>query len=111
MIRFFMTVLVFSFSLQVMAEDKKEESTNSSEDKSTYVMCKNGNVVRTIRIELKGQSCRAFYTKQGVDKEVGKSATPAVCHQVTDRIRKNLEASSWKCKDISHARVSSSRAD
>lgn len=79
--------------------------------KPNYLMCKNNNVVRTIRIEKKGRACRTTYTKEGVDSVVGKSGSMALCQDVFDKIKDNLEKASWKCKDITQARVSTSIVD
>ena len=73
-----------------------------------YFMCKNGAAVRTIRIQKKTGSCKTFYTKEGVDSMVGKSYRAEVCDDVANRIKTNLEKGDWKCRDISHSRVSSS---
>jgi hypothetical protein len=72
----------------------------------TYVMCKSGSAVRTIRVQKKNNSCRTLYTKEGVDATVSKSVNPTVCGDVAGRIKVNLESSNWKCKDISNARLS-----
>ena len=94
-------IVVFSIlmSFSAFAEDQ---------GKSTYILCKNGSVVRTIRVQLKGQSCKAIYTKEGTDQVVGKSGTPDVCFDIANKIKVNLEVGNWKCKDISQTRVSSS---
>lgn len=76
--------------------------------KSSYVLCKNKEIVRTIRIHNKNGSCRTTYTKEGLDTEVGKSKTNDVCENVLNNIRKNLESANWKCKDISESRLSMS---
>jgi hypothetical protein len=81
---------------------------HADEETQTYFLCKNGAAVRTMRVEQKDQGCKAFYTKSGVDKVVGKSGTSDVCLQVVNRIKSNLETGSWKCRDISQTRVSSS---
>lgn len=101
------SVLLMSFCL-FAEEVTTEKVADKSADKSTYTLCKNGVAVRTIRVQLKGQSCKAIYTKEGTDQVVGKSGTPSVCYDVASKIRTNLEAGSWKCKDISQTRVSSS---
>jgi hypothetical protein len=76
--------------------------------KTDYVMCKNGEVVRTVRIEKNKGICQTTYTKEGVGTTVGKSAAQSVCRKVLGRIRENLEKANWKCKDITQSRVSSS---
>ncbi len=105
------------FSMQIFAEEAVEKTkkieaspseTVSQTTKPNYMMCKNNNIVRTIRIEKKGRSCKTTYTKEGVDSIVGKSGSMALCQDVFDKIKDNLEKASWKCKDITQARVSTS---
>lgn len=91
--------------------EKKMEET-SSDKPGTYYLCKLNNVVRTMRITTdKNGVCEATYTKEGVDKVVGKSGTADRCIKVISNIKENLEKAAWKCKDISQARVSSSLND
>lgn len=98
--------------LPVFAEPPVEAGVQAiAESKSNYLMCKNSNVVRTLRIERVGRSCRTTYTKDGVDAVVGKSGDPGLCREVFEKIRENLEKASWKCKDISQSRVSTSSVE
>ena len=84
-----------------------EVSTTTEKD-STYMMCKNKKVVRTVRVEKKNNGgCKTTYTKEGVDQNVGESWVASRCLKVLKNIRINLEKANWKCKDISEARVSS----
>lgn len=84
----------------------------SSDKQGSYYLCRLNNIVRTIRVNAeKDGACEATYTKEGVDKVVGKSATAERCYKVVSNIKDNLEKASWKCKDISQARVSSSTED
>lgn len=102
----FLTAL--SFMTAIVLSARAEESAQlPSQVKPTYVMCKNKDVVRTIRIVKTGTSCKVVYTKDGVDSIVGKSSTEDVCREVFDKIKINLEKADWKCKDITQARVSS----
>lgn len=74
---------------------------------TTYLMCKNKNVVRTVRVLKKeGGGCQTAYTKEGVDQVVSESQWSKGCEKVLNNIRVNLEKASWKCKDISDARIS-----
>lgn len=113
--------LLVSFLLVITAfsalaeEPKKEEvsaadaATESSGKDTTYLICKNNNVVRTVRVHKKANGgCETTYTKDGVDQSVGASWTVSRCSKVLGNIRTNLEKANWKCKDISEARVSSS---
>jgi|SRR6185312_8798468 len=84
-------------------------TVNNNDQQGSYYLCKLNNVVRTMRVNAeKDGACEATYTKEGVDKVVGKSATIARCFKVISNIKENLEKATWKCKDISQARVSSS---
>jgi hypothetical protein len=78
-----------------------------AEERPSYIMCKSGPIVRTIRVQLNGRACKAYYTKEGVDQIVGYSASPDLCYVIAGKIRINLENNHWKCRDISQTRVSS----
>jgi hypothetical protein len=94
-----LSIFVLVTSFVALAEEKTPQPS--------YILCKNGPIVRTMRVQLNGRACKAFYTKEGVDQLVGRSGTPDLCFTVIDKIRINLEVNHWKCKDISQARVSS----
>lgn len=71
------------------------------------IICKNDKSVRTLRTDKSsGGGCRAIYTKQGVDQVVGASMRESGCETVLEGIRKTLEGSVWKCRDIKEALVS-----
>jgi hypothetical protein len=123
-----MTGIFLSVSPAALAEDsasasKPVDSLNASANQETnlvkvdsensdgklegsYYLCKSGPAVRTIRIQKKGNICKTFYTKEGVDKVVSKSSKSENCVDVASKIKHNLEVSDWKCKDISKARLS-----
>lgn len=98
-----LVLVLFSFS-SGFAEDKPIESAPAA--KTSYLMCKSGAVVRTIRVEKKNNTCRTTYTKDGVETTVGKSTQEELCYEVFEKIRSNLEKGNWRCKDISSSRVS-----
>ena len=100
--------LVLTALFPNFAFSQNETPTEVKKELPTYVICKNKDVVRTIRVERFSQACKTTYTKNGEDKIVGKSKTEDVCIEVLANIKKNLEESNWKCKDISASRVSSS---
>lgn len=82
--------------------------TPSLEKDVTYLICKNKTAVRTLRVQTrKNGTCFTTYTKNGVDQIVSSSKESQTCTKVLGNIRENLEKASWKCKDISEARVSS----
>ena len=71
------------------------------------IICKNDKSVRTLRADKTSDGgCRAIYTKRGVDQVVGSSVRENGCESVLDGIRKTLEGSIWKCRDIKEAIVS-----
>jgi len=75
---------------------------------STYVLCRNQKMVRTIRIEsnVDGVTCMTKYTKAGVDQVVAASRSQNSCKTVLENIKTNLEKAAWNCKDISSSRIS-----
>ena len=71
------------------------------------IICKNEKSVRTLRTDKTSTGCRAIYTKQGVDQVVGASVRDSnACDSIIDGIRKTLEGSVWKCRDVKEAVIS-----
>ena len=106
-------ILILGFSLASYAEEKSPSSAQSTqttpEKEISYLICKNKSDVRTLRIQKhKNGSCSTTYTKNGVDKIVSNTMETQRCANVLLNIRVNLEKASYKCKDISEARVSTS---
>ncbi len=87
-------------TLSYAQEPPPEPPTNS------FIICKNQKNVRTIRVEknTKDGICIAFYTKAGLDKEVGRAQSDVSCLKVIANIKGNLESAGWKCKG--HDKVS-----
>ncbi len=86
---------------------------NKSEEASSYFLCKNQKTVRTIRIEkdTDENKCVAFYTKAGIDREVGRAQNVSTCEKVVENIKGNLEAANWKCRELGAVRITSSSSD
>jgi hypothetical protein len=107
-----LTIFIGAPALVMATEEasKPAEAAVATVDaNTTYLMCKNKADVRTVRVSKKNNGgCLTTYTKQGVDKIVNESWAPDRCEKVLNNIRTNLEKASWKCKDISDSRVSSS---
>lgn len=76
-----------------------------------YVLCKQKQIVRTIRVVQNDDGCTTEYTKAGVDRIVGAGEFLKSCRAVLKNIRGNLEGAAWRCRDISHARVDSNRQE
>ncbi len=73
-----------------------------------YVMCRNGKIVRTIRVETNPKDKNSWitmYTKNGVDEIVGEAKNPSSCDVVLERVQKTLETNSWKCRDMQNATI------
>lgn len=86
--------------------DLGEVTLESLEKKTIYWMCRNYSIVRTLQIETREGGCRTLYGKDGIERVVSQSQTPAGCIGIFANIRRNLEAAGWKCRDISQARFS-----
>lgn len=72
----------------------------------SMVLCKNNKTVRTLRVEVEDQRCRAIYTKSGVDTTIGSGQFTNSCHEFVENVRKNLESANWNCRDVKEARIS-----
>jgi hypothetical protein len=84
---------------QVSAVAKMGSSLKSATER--MVICRSTKAVRTLRIEKKsGDQCQTFYTKAGVDQNIGKSQNVASCLEYLNKVRETLEKAQWACKDI-----------
>lgn len=82
-------------------------STVASHAPALTIICKNEKSVRTLRTEKTTTGCRAIYTKQGVDQVVGASVRDSnSCEGIIEGIRKTLEGSVWKCRDVKDSVIS-----
>lgn len=76
---------------------------------SQLVLCKNKNVVRTVRLEKTQEAnqpkCIVTYTKEGVDQVVGSSSSSERCEEILENIQGNLAKASWTCKRVSQSMV------
>ncbi len=97
---------------QEVSVPKQETQASSPEavanqENSSFVLCRNNNKVRTIRVTLSGGGwCKAIYSKEGTEETVGRSVSADLCYDVVFKIRANLEKGPWKCKDTKPDRVS-----
>lgn len=118
--KLFLIVFLFIFSSPAIAQDaassenKPKEIVGAEvtfptkeelEAKPLYWMCRVSTMVRTLKVEFKGGSCKTTYNKDGVDKDSGQSKEIAHCYAVFKNIKKNLEDNLWTCKDISNVPV------
>lgn len=72
------------------------------------VLCRSAKAVRTLRVEkTKSNRCQAFYTKSGVDQNIGNSASFEACLEYIKKVRLTLEKANWVCKDVKDSTVSS----
>lgn len=76
------------------------------------ILCRLGKEVRTLRIEKGPGTCKAIYTKSGIDKQIGASAMSAEgCTGIVGGVRENLEKAGWKCKEAKEAKISVLKLD
>ncbi|MER2513220.1 MAG: hypothetical protein ABTQ25_12540 [Nitrosomonas ureae] len=93
----FLFLFSFSASLRVASNFAFAEET------STYFLCRNKKMIRTIRVErvpADNGNCETVYTKSGVDRSVGSGINVSSCLRFAENIRRNLEIADWKCQDI-----------
>ena len=78
-----------------------------SQESQSSVICRLRKEVRTLRIEkVDGGKCKAIYTKTGVDQNIGVASSGASCTEILRKVRVNLEAADWKCREVKESRVS-----
>jgi|GEM_PF-5032772 len=99
-------------------EEKQEEKTGekpaekpvanlpSDFNKPSYVLCRLGRQVRSLRVSIQDGKCKATYTKQGAEQVVADSSENLTCHTVAARIQKNLVVGEWNCRDLSSVKSS-----
>lgn len=96
--KLFFLSIVISASGSALAQAAVEIKTQ--EQSPNFVLCRNQKTVRTIRVEKEDQKeCVAFYTKAGVDREVGRAQNLLSCQKIVENIRGNLEKAAWKCTE------------
>jgi hypothetical protein len=82
--------------------------TSFAESGDSLIICKKEKQVRTLRIEmLSDQHCKAIYTKQGVDQNIGASQSLKACEEIIGAVRKTIEAASWSCREVKEFQASS----
>ena len=80
---------------------------SASVSSAEIIICKNDKTVRTLRSDKSDEGgCKAVYTKQGIDQIVGSSVRENGCETILGGIRKTLEDSVWKCREVKEAVVS-----
>ena len=94
---FLFLVLMTGFNTQAQVSQNVELS----------VICRNKKEVRTMRVEKDNTGkCNAIYTKLGRDQSIGLASNEASCAEILRKVRVNLEAADWKCREVKESRVS-----
>lgn len=63
------------------------------------VTCKNGNEIRELYVEYKGQGCELFYTKAGATKsQAHQNNGKSVCESVFEKMKSTIEKSGYTCE-------------
>lgn len=98
-----------SASVSVKAEEKKPEAVPAAESadspKVGHYLCKLGREVRTLKVDVQGGKCLAYYTKEGKTQTIGNSMDENVCFAVIEKVKKNLVIGDWNCRDVSGSRT------
>lgn len=72
-----------------------------SESTQRMVICRNTTAVRTLRVEKNpGDHCQTYYTKAGIDQNIGKSQSMHSCVEYLNKVRETLVKAKWNCKDV-----------
>lgn len=105
------TTMSKTISLIILACLVLSAEVMAADSQFKYVMCRNKQIVRTIRVEWNKDtsSCQTWYTKSGVDRSVGNGKFFESCVNFLNNVQGNLEKAGWKCKDISKASISQSK--
>lgn len=76
-----------------------------AEDNPQFTICKLQKEVRTIRIDRDPESkvCYTKYSKYGNEQSVAEGHNPVTCDEASRKIRVNLEAAGWKCREVQNA--------
>lgn len=77
----------------------------SADEKFSFVLCKNNQIVRTIRVNSGEEGCKTVYTKSGVDRIVGSGQNASSCMQFLNNIKGNLEEAAWSCREVSKVKI------
>lgn len=98
-----MRLIVFIMSLVFMASLSWAEA--AVKENKAFVLCKNNNIVRTIRVSENNDGCETVYTKAGVDRVVGSGRHTQSCLQFQNNIKNNLEEAAWTCREVAKSKV------
>ena len=98
---FLLLFVVMGFQAQAQA------TTEAAQDLELSVICRNKKEVRTLRVEKDPSGkCSAIYTKLGRDQNIGLATNESSCTEILRKVRVNLEAADWKCREVKESRVS-----
>jgi hypothetical protein len=82
--------------LSAKGGDKVVEKAKAA---ATEATCKNGSVIRTLKVVKNGDQCSVEYTKDGATQEIATGAAgSAHCSDVATRVKNNLVAAGYKCE-------------
>ncbi len=98
---FLLLFVMVGFQTQAQTEAPK------AEDLEVSVICRNKKEVRTLRVEKDpAGKCSTIYTKLGRDQNIGLATNESSCTEILQKVRVNLEAADWKCREVKESRVS-----
>lgn len=100
----------FATRAQESNSDSATSTTSTAVSKAKFLICRNKKQVRTVNIESRADGgCNAIYVREGVSRNEGGGKNPVTCFMILGNIKKNLETSGWKCREVNQMEVIESK--
>ena len=96
-VRFSFVILLASVGFASLSASAQQEKLRA------FTLCRNGDIVRTIRVEPAGDQFICVYTKNGVDREVGRGIHEPSIRKILENIQGNLVKAGWNCKEATQS--------
>ncbi len=104
---FLLLFVMVGIQAQTQTQSQAPAPAEAAQDLELSVICRNKKEVRTLRVEKDPSGkCTAIYTKLGRDQNIGLASNESSCTEILRKVRVNLEAADWKCREIKESRVS-----
>lgn|GEM_PF-6720221 len=105
---------VIPASKNLTSEIKPPQKRQAEETASSFIICKNGGHIRTLRVQPQIEDslgCQAFYSKDGNDQSIATNKDASKCQGIIESVRKNLEQGQWNCRNVKEAKLSNLTPD
>lgn len=70
-----------------------------------FVVCKAKGVVRTVHIRSTADGCKTYYSKNGLEAQIGAAKNFKSCIGFLENIKSNLIKADWNCKDHAESTI------